>query len=137
MVKGALVFHCARFLVCAVSCHRFANLVVLSSRAAQSRFAMVVSAQGKEVAGLNLRAQLRRLRKKSQNQLLWSYASYPADQLARSYVMISRGKGTYPAPRCRICSRSSRAVNKLLDQSIMFQDSFTHTGSHCGGTASR
>lgn len=72
MVKGALVVHYARFQVCAVSCHRFANLVVssLSSRAAQSRFEMVVLAQGKEVAQLNPKAPLQRLRKKSRNQLL-------------------------------------------------------------------
>jgi hypothetical protein len=71
MVKGALVVYYARFQVCAVSCHRFANLVMSSSsRAAQSRFAMVVPARGKEVAQLNLKVPLQRLRKKSRNQLL-------------------------------------------------------------------
>jgi hypothetical protein len=71
MVKGVLVVHYARFQVCAVSCHRFANLVVSSSSPpAQSRFAMVVPAQGKEVAQLNLKALFQRLRKKSRNQLL-------------------------------------------------------------------
>jgi hypothetical protein len=69
-VKGALVVRSARFQVCAVSCHRIANLVVSSSRAAQSRFAMVVPAQGKEVAQLNLKTQSQRLQKKSRNQLL-------------------------------------------------------------------
>jgi hypothetical protein len=78
MAKGALVVRCARFLACAVSCHPFAILVVSLSRAAQFRFAMVVSAQEKEVAQQNLMAQLWRLRMKSRNQLPLSCVSYPA-----------------------------------------------------------
>lgn len=79
MVKGALVVHFARFLVCAVSCHPFAILVVLLLRAAESRFAMVVSAEEKEIAQENPMAQLRRLRKKNRNQFPLSCVSYPVD----------------------------------------------------------
>lgn len=135
MAKGALVVDFARFPMYAVSCHLLANLGVWSWTA-QSQSATVLGAQEKEGVQLNLRTQSR-LRKKTRNQLPLSCASYAADQLVSSYVMISRGKGAYPAPRCRICSRSSRAVNGYQNICIMSRDCCVHTGSHGGGTASR